>query len=509
VRLLRRNLLMVYGVYAASIVSGLVTIPIVVHSLGKTQYGLWAFALGVTEYLNLLDLGVSPSVVRFGARSRGAKDPEQLNALASTGLAVYGVIGLLTVGAGLALSFAVPLLIDVPSSLTADARLATFLLVLSIAIQFPLGLFGDLLVAQQRYDVANAAGMLSVALYVGLIVALVTRTGGVVLVAGIVLATTALRLLVPLLWLRRELPFLRISRRYVNRQRFRELLRFSGDNFLIHVAAKVVYSTDVVVVGIVLGARAAALYAIASRIFSMATSLGTGGTRMLAPAFAEFEGAADLVRLRVYLRSGLRIGMAMMLALALPMILIPDRLIRAWIGPGCRPTTWTTLVLGFVLLVEVPLGVVMQYLIARGRQRRMTRFLVFSVVANIALSVLLARSLGVWGVALATLIVESALLILVPFVAFDDEEGSRRSLALAWLRPVVPAGLAGIVVLGGLGRAFAPTDLAELLPIGIAWGVVWGLVTWRFGLDANERDAIARRLRRRSEQTAWRLEADA
>jgi len=166
-------------------------------------------------------------------------------------------------------------------------------------------------------------------------------------------------------------------------------------------------------------------------------------------------------------------------------------------------------VLGFVLLVEVPLGVVMQYLIARGRQRRMTRFLVFSVVANIALSVLLARSLGVWGVALATLIVESALLILVPFVAFDDEEGSRRSLALAWLRPVVPAGLAGIVVLGGLGRAFAPTDLAELVPIGIAWGVVWGLVTWRFGLDANERDAIARRLRRRSEQTAWRLEADA
>ena len=70
-RLLRRNLLMVYGVYAASILSGLITVPIAVHSLGKTQYGLWAFVLGLTEYLNLLDLRVSPSIVRYGAKYRG------------------------------------------------------------------------------------------------------------------------------------------------------------------------------------------------------------------------------------------------------------------------------------------------------------------------------------------------------------------------------------------------------------------------------------------------------
>ena len=42
-RLLRRNALGVYAVYAAAIVSGLVVTPVVVHPPGNTRYGAWPF----------------------------------------------------------------------------------------------------------------------------------------------------------------------------------------------------------------------------------------------------------------------------------------------------------------------------------------------------------------------------------------------------------------------------------------------------------------------------------
>src|SRR5262249_46410689 len=151
-------------------------------------------------------------------------------------LVVYAVIGAIAVLAGLIVAWVVPYLIDIPPSLDTPARIAAFLLVLAAAIEFPLGLFGDLLVAQQRYDVTNLAGMASIFAYLALIVGLIPKTGGIVLVAAIVFATRLIRLGMPMAWVRRELPFLRFERRHVTRAKLRELTRFSADNFLIHMA---------------------------------------------------------------------------------------------------------------------------------------------------------------------------------------------------------------------------------------------------------------------------------
>ena len=59
-RLLRRNVVSSYVVYAASILSGLILTPLVVHELGKTEYGVWAFIGSLSVWVRLLDLGVGP-----------------------------------------------------------------------------------------------------------------------------------------------------------------------------------------------------------------------------------------------------------------------------------------------------------------------------------------------------------------------------------------------------------------------------------------------------------------
>ena len=72
---------------------------------------------------------MGPSVVRFGAEYRGRKAPEETNALASTGLAIYGAIGLVTLPVGLVLAYLAPLLVDAPDDLVWPTRVATALLV--------------------------------------------------------------------------------------------------------------------------------------------------------------------------------------------------------------------------------------------------------------------------------------------------------------------------------------------------------------------------------------------
>ena len=129
-RLLRRNALGVYGVYAAAIVSGLVVTPVVIHSIGKTSFGVWTFIGAITIYLSLLDFGVGPSIVRFGAEARGRRATADLDEIASTGLAIYAAIGVVTLPVGLVLAWIVPWASHAPEDLVWDARVATFLVVL-------------------------------------------------------------------------------------------------------------------------------------------------------------------------------------------------------------------------------------------------------------------------------------------------------------------------------------------------------------------------------------------
>jgi O-antigen/teichoic acid export membrane protein len=495
-RLFRRNVLGTYGVYAAVIVSGLVVTPITLHALGNEAFGIWAFIGSITIYLSVLDLGVGPSIVRFTAEARGRHAPQETNALASTGLTLYAVIGAVTLPLGVVLAWLVPELITTPADLVWPARISTLLVVLSFAARFPLGLFNNLLAGHQRFDVLNLANFVGTVLYAAAVAVFLPHGGGLILLGALTFGVTVLRLGLPLAWLRRELPELRLSRALVSRARLRELTAFSWSNFLIHLASKVVFATDVVVVGIVLGGEAATLYAIPAKLFGLAFGLSNVGTGLLYPAFAEQEGAGEAAHQRRLLLAGLRGGTAAAVLLAFPLLLIPDQLIEGWVGTGYGESSPVMVLLALVLLVHQPIYLVTQFLIARARQREIARVLVGAGVVNVILSVTLASTVGIWGVALSTLLTDIAVLLyVVPALVAPAASVRAATVARATFKPILPGVGAALLVLVGLARIVQPDTLVGLVPIGIVWALVGGAALWRFGLDLEERAALGRQLR--------------
>ena len=493
-RLLRRNIGWTYLSWAATVASGIVLTPVVVRHLGSEEYGVWAFVGSLAAYVALLDLGLSPAFVRFAAEARGRRSAEDLRALASVGLYLYGAIGVLATLVGLALAWLTPVFIDLRDELVTPARVAAALLVLSMAVRFPLGLYANLLIGQQRYDVVAGAGLAATVIYAALVLALLPNGDGVVLLAAISLTVAVLRLAVPLLWVRRELGSVRPRRRDLTRERMRQLLKVSGDNVLIHVSARVVFTSDVIVVGVVLGPEAAAYYAVAAKLFSMAFGVGTAGPNLLFPAFAQLEGSAEQTRQSILLRDGLRIGMAGMLIVALPLLLYPDLLIEAWIGGGFADSTPVLAILAAALLFQLPQHISSQYLMARGLQRPVALVAFAAAAANVGLSIMLALSVGIWGVALSTLLVNTASIFLVQRLAARASGLSARSLVWAAARPLPPAFIAGLLVFGA-GRALDADELPTAAAVGIVWIVVGCYAIWRLGLDDGMRRALRRRIR--------------
>lgn len=492
-RLLRRNLFSAYAAYAASIVSGLVTVPLIVSAVGTEGYGIWAFIGSIVVFVGLLDLGVGPSLVRFAATYRGRDSLEETSALASAGLVVYAAVALVSLPIALGLAWAVPEALGVGDDLVWPARVATLLVVGTVIARFPLGIATSLLLGHQRFDVVNAANVVSAIAYIALVGGILVDHGSVVILGAIALGTTVLRLALPVAWIPRELPGLRLSRALVSRERLRELLGFSWQNFLIHVAARIVFSADVVVVGVVLGATAAALYGIPAKLFALAFGAGTAATDLLYPAFAELEGREEEERQRGLLLRGLRLGMALMAVLALPLIAIPDLLIAGWIGEGFGESAPVAALLGVALLLHQPAHVLSQYLVARARQRPLALASLAVVTANVALSIPLAYAVGIWGVALATVATEAVFVVAVipRLVAAAGGPGGRQ-LALAVVRPLAAAAVPAVPVLVAVARFGDVDSLASLVPLGALWVVAAVFAVWRLGLAADERRALRR-----------------
>ena len=79
-RLFRRNALGIYAVYAASIVSGLVVTPILLHAIGDEAFGIWSFIGAVTIYLvraRSRRRPVGRPLRRRGARAADARGHER------------------------------------------------------------------------------------------------------------------------------------------------------------------------------------------------------------------------------------------------------------------------------------------------------------------------------------------------------------------------------------------------------------------------------------------------
>ena len=496
---LARNLGSNYVLYAASVVSGLILTPVIIHAIGKEGYGVWIFIGSVTILLRLLDFGITPTVVRFTAYHRGRGAPKEIDALASSSLAVYVVLGLVSIAAGLVLAWFLPEMIHLTTAEQRPAQVATVIAALTLGLQAPLGLFGTLLKGAQRFDVLNAGGVLSIAVYAVLVVVILTHHSTLPVLATIALVATLILVGFPMFFIHRELPGLTMSRASISRDSLKSLLGFSWFALLGHLAGKVVFSADMIVIGIVLGAKEVALYGVASRLFGFAAGVAGTGTSLLLPLQSELEGRGEHERQRLFVTAGVRASAGVGVLLGFPLMILPAWVLAAWLGPGFGASVAPLALLGAAATFTTTNAVLSQYLFARGRPARLAVAQSSLAAANLGLTIGLLLVTGdIWAAALATLVVEAlSAVVVLPLLARRRGGVSLRNVTSAWGRPVL-AGL--IAALPTLVLARATTDTTSLIVlacVGAAWAVVFGAIAWRSALSDGERTMIRGLVRRR------------
>jgi len=479
------NAIMNFAASAGNALYSLAVIPLIVRGLGKSAFGVWAIATSVTSYLELFNLGFGAATTKKVAEDAGHR-PERVRVTINTGFFVLVGFGVLALIASTVMAFGTPRWFDVPGGLREEAVVAVLALGVLLAASVPGDSFGGALAGHQRFDLLSLSNLIQVVLTSVASVVVIVLGGGIVpLAVSMMVIGLAMH---PLRWamLRRVAPDLRLSPRYVDRGEVRSMSALSGWFLVSQLSGTVIFRIDTVVVGAVLGVEAAAVYAVGSKLAFFCQRAARDLATLLMPHATSLYHSGQEHRVRDVLLDGARLSMLMTFPAAIVLAVMSRETLKIWVGEGYGGGAAVLLVLALTVAVRALLEPTFAMLTAVGRVRTMALTVLAEAVVNAVASVVLAREIGLVGVAYGTLI--GFVTVLVPMWVYSVRvlEVPLADFARASVVPhLLPAALTTAVVIG----------LNLLLPVGLVWLVVIAAfaltVYWttyvRVGATASER----------------------
>ena len=188
-----RNVLSNWGAFVFTAAVGLVLSPMVVQGLGDTLYGVWVLIGSMVGYLGLLDLGVRGAVMRYLAKLHAASDHREAGRIAAAALALFAASGTAAILLSVVVALGVEHIFTIPEDMVRVARIVLVVGGINVAIALVTGVFGGVVTAMQRFDLLSGV---DVAVEAGraLAIALALHLGeGLVVLAVIQLAASAVR----------------------------------------------------------------------------------------------------------------------------------------------------------------------------------------------------------------------------------------------------------------------------------------------------------------------------
>lgn len=387
-----------------TILIALLYTPIMIRLLGQSEYGLYSLIGSLAGYLSIMDLGLGNAIVRYTARNRALGDKNTESRLNGMFLVLYSLIGLLTVIIGVLLYSNIESLFG--NSLNyielEKAKLMVILLIINFSISFPLGIFGSIMQAYEKFIFVKLVSIIR-----SLIIPVFTlpllffgySSVSMVVVSTIInISCLLINVFYCFKYLKIEFYFGKFNFKMV-----KEVLGYSFFIFLNVIVDKLYWSTDQVILGMVSGTALVAIYAVAMQFITLYMMFSTSVSGVFLPRITMMvANEANNEELTEYMIKIGRIQYAIMALILSGFILFGQVFINFWAGENYSNAFY------IVLLVMIPLTIpLIQNIgisILQAKDLHSFRSIVYIIIAilNILISIPLAKTYGAIGCAIAT-----------------------------------------------------------------------------------------------------------
>ena len=407
------------GFRAISMFGTLLTVPLVLDTLGNVRYGALVVITQLATLLAFSDLGVGNGLVSSLARALAEQDENRGRALVSgtwvllTGAAAVGVVvallTLLTVDWSRALG-----LQELPAE---QVRTSVAVFAGLFLLGIPASIAQKIHLAHQEGLQASLWQALGALLTIAATLACVAAGASLPWFVAAGVGGTSVAAILNCSWLVLRRPSARPQLQTVNRDVLRFLAGSGGLFLVLATAAAVAYQTDALVISHLLGPDQVTVYHLVARLFLLPGLVVGLVLAPLWPAFSDAFGRGDLTWARETFHKAILGGAAVMVPSAVLLVLFGRTLIDLWVGAG-QTEVPLDLLLAFGAWVLVgtlsgPFAMLLNGAHVLGFQAVCS---IAMAVVNVALSLLFTSWWGVSGPVIATVVAQVSCITLPSLV---------------------------------------------------------------------------------------------
>lgn len=406
---LRRNIIKnsIYSIleFGWPVVTALLATPYIVHKLGTDAYGILALVSVTLGFFGVLDLGLTGAAIKYIAEYYEKKDFDMINKILSSTILAYGLIG--TVVALFILGttdLLVVKILKVPPQFIEVAKFAFYLAAFGFLLNLVLGIFAAIPKAVQRYDISTKIGIIIGTLNILGMVGLLYYGYWLreLVILGIVISILSF---VVYFWVAKKLiPSLRIKW-FFDKKMFMKLLSFGSFFLLTSMSAVILFHLDKLIIGSILGVSVVAFYVIPGNIASKIQGLINAAGNVAFPASSALSGGGQIDKLHKLYFEGTRVLLIIATMLSVPLVVFAEKFLLHWIGADFATQSTNVMRILVVTYYMLSIGMIPWAIsLGSGRSKINAFFAFFTAFLNISFLLLVVRTWGIVGAALAYLI---------------------------------------------------------------------------------------------------------
>lgn len=489
---LKLGAILSYVVIAINIIVGIGYTPILIRMLGQSEYGLYSLVYSIITYLTVLDLGFGNAMVLYTAKYRAKNQKEEEYKLYGMFTIIFTIIGAIAAIIGVLMYFNVDTFFGNTMTKTEldRAKIMMLILTFNLAITFPLSIFGNILVAYEKFVISKLIKIAQIILmpcimlpllFLGYksiaMVVVITILNIVCLLANAIVCFKSLKI--------------KISFSKFNIPVLKEIFKYSFFVFLAQIIDKVNWSVDQVVLGNVAGTTAVAVYSVAGQLNNMYLSFSTAISGVMLPKVAKMEEntATPKQYTEIFVRTG-RIQYIVMGLIITGFIIFGQEFINLWAGPGYETAYYIACIL--MIPVTIPLTQNIGLSILQVKNKYKYRTMIFFVIAilNVIVSIPLAKIYGGIGSAIGT----AGALILGQIIILNIyyHKSIHINMIEYWkniLKMTIPIAVCFVIGWNFNNFISAESIIKLLLQICI-YSIMYSVILWIFAMNDYEKDLI-------------------
>lgn len=391
-----------YGLIAVKLLTGLMYTPIVLHSLGQSQYGIYALTLSVVGYLTVFDSATNAAYVRFFVQMR-EKNIEQTPRLNAFFFLLYMLLSALAMVGGVLLSINATVVFGNKINPEEYIIIKKSLFILSISLFFEIMncFWNSVIVANERF----AFGKI-ITLFVAVVSPLFTLPlilNGYSCVSIIVvrlifsILTFVIESIFCLRQIKIEIEFRRIEMTVVS-----GIFQFVIFIVLQSIMDQVNWQIDKMILSRTQGSKEISVYSIGSTFNTIYMTIPTAISGVFISRANHLVATKQNTKLmRIFIKTS-RICAYVVLIIMINYIFLGEKFVERWAGPEYKNSYIIGLLLMFPLTFSLVLG--MGQDITRAKNKHKGQILLdFSVcIINLIISIPLAIKWGALGSAIGT-----------------------------------------------------------------------------------------------------------